>query len=343
MADRSELSFCTFNLLNLNKPGRAIYTDVDGWSEAEYERKVAWAANQIRLLDADVYGFEELWHTDALGDVFFKAGLADQYDLVTPDNANGTRIVCAAAVRKGLLSGDGQWIDKFPEQFQLSSKGGDAQTPAIAVSINGFSRPVLRFEITPREGESSIAVYVCHLKSKGATDIYKENWFDSELHGKHSGAIGAAISTIRRTAEATALRILLTEQIKGNNKPAVIMGDINDGQHSNTANILTTQPKYLAGDSTGGGDIALYTAQTLQEYRDTRDVYYTYVYEGLRESLDHIFVTQELYDNSKKRVWLFQDLVIMNDHLNFGDQKGNGFTDHGIVKATFKYRPIQQG
>jgi endonuclease/exonuclease/phosphatase family metal-dependent hydrolase len=340
MADLNLLSFCTFNLLNLNKPGKAIYTDADGWTEEEYLRKVAWAAQQLRVLDADVYGFEELWHADALGDVFHKAGLADQYDLVTPEDAKGTRIVCAGAVRKGLLSGDAKWINDFPAQFRLASKGGDAQTPAIAVNLTGFSRPVLRFEITPRADQSPVMVYVCHFKSKGPTDIYREDWFVRDVHAKHASAIGAAISTIRRTAEATALRIILTEQLKGNDVPAVIMGDINDGQHSNTANILTEQPRYLVGDSEGGGDIALYTAQTLQEYRDTRDVYYTHVHQGVRESLDHIFVTQEFYDNSKKRIWMFHDMVIMNDHLNFADKTVGGTSDHGIVKATFKYRPV---
>jgi predicted extracellular nuclease len=240
-----------------------------------------------------------------------------------------------------LLSGAGQWIDKFPEQFRLSSKGSDAQTPAIDVQVNGFSRPVLHFEITPREDHGPVMVYVCHFKSKGPTDIFREAWYEKEVHAKHSGAIGAALSTIRRSAEATALRIVLTERLKGNDVPAVIMGDINDGQHSNTANILTGQPRYLVGGSSGGGDLALYTGQTLQEYRDTRDVYYTYVHQGLRESLDHIFVTQEFYDNSKKRIWLFQDLVIMNDHLNFDDKKGAGTTDHGIVKATFQYKPMK--
>lgn len=201
---------------------------------------------------------------------------------------------------------------------------------------------MLRFQIRPRQDEESIWVYVNHFKSKGPTSIYGEDWFEDELHAKHSKALGAAISTIRRTAESSALRILLTEQLKGNNIPAVIMGDMNDGQHSNTANILTEQPQYLVADSEGGGDLALYTTQTLQEYRDTRDVYYTYVHQGLRESLDHIFVTQELYDNSKKRKWLFTELIIMNDHLNFEDKKAAGTNDHGILKATFKYKPIKQ-
>ena len=33
-------------------------------------------------------------------------------------------------------------------------------------------------------------------------------------------------------------------------------------------------------------------------YRSRRDVYYTHVYQNTRESLDHILVSQEFYDNS---------------------------------------------
>ena len=34
----------------------------------------------------------------------------------------------------------------------------------------------------------------------------------------------------------------------------------------------------------------------LQEYRDTSDVYYTHIHHDIRESLDHIFLSQESYD-----------------------------------------------
>lgn len=36
----------------------------------------------------------------------------------------------------------------------------------------------------------------------------------------------------------------------------------------------------------------------LQEYRDTRDVYYTHIHKDIRESLDHILLSQEFYNNS---------------------------------------------
>ncbi|MGE0350585.1 endonuclease/exonuclease/phosphatase family protein [Hydrogenophaga sp.] len=338
-----QLSIGSFNLYNLNEPGLPIYTDRDGWTQAEYDLKIDWAARQLRMLKADVFGFQELWHAASLARVLEAAGLAAEYDLLAPPEANGSRITCSAIVRKGLLQGAPEWIADFPPGFVLQSRGDDPQTPRIAVNIEGFSRPVLHFTIRPREAGPDVHVYVCHFKSKGPTKVFNETWYKANrpLYTKHATGLGAALSTIRRTAEAAAVRFLLSEQMKDNDTPVIVLGDINDGQHSNTANILTEQPRYLVGESKGGGDTALYTAQTLQEYRDTRDVYYTHVYQDIRESLDHILVSQEFYDNSKKRIWIFDGLSINNDHLNFDDHKADGTTDHGVIRATFKYKPAR--
>nr|NJM04897.1 hypothetical protein [Desulfobacula sp.] len=49
-----KFSVATFNLLNLNEPGLPIYKDTKGWSQTQYNRKIAWTARQIDLLNADV-------------------------------------------------------------------------------------------------------------------------------------------------------------------------------------------------------------------------------------------------------------------------------------------------
>lgn len=169
--DLKTLSIATFNLYNLNLPDLPLYTDSNGWSEQEYERKIAWTASQLKLIDADVVGFQELWHGQALVAAVEAAGLAADYDVVVPDNADGKGIVCAAIVRRGLLEGESEWIADFPEDFVLKAKGDDPQTPQISVNIHGFSRPVLHFTIRPREDEAAMHMYVCHLKSKQPTRI----------------------------------------------------------------------------------------------------------------------------------------------------------------------------
>lgn len=209
------------------------------------------------------------------------------------------------------------------------------------MQIKGFSRPVLSFQVSLRDDVEPTNVFVAHLKSKLPTRVNGEDWYkaDKEKYKPHASALGAGIATIRRTAEAVALRDILTTVMKNTAAPVLVLGDLNDGQHSNTMNILTGQPHYLLGRRPGGTDIGLYTAQTLQEYRDTRDVYYTHVHQDLRESLDHILLSEQFYDHSADRIWLFDGLVINNDHLNYPDHKETGSGDHGIVQVYFSYDP----
>ncbi len=344
--DLDRFSVATFNLYNLQLPDRAMNPGQRPWTDTEYRRKLTWIGNQIRELDADIVGLQELWHADAIAAAIERANLDDDYDLLaTP--ATGGRITCGALVRKGLLRGTPQWIGTFPDAMHLESTTDDPQAPDMSVRVTGFSRPVLSFEVALREAPPLTRVFVSHLKSKLPADLGREPWFkaDVDRYKNHRTALGAALSTIRRTAEATALRVILTEAMKGTVTPVIVLGDLNDGQHSNTVNILTEQPRYLVGDSRGGGDIVLYTGQTLQEYRDTRDVYYTHVHDDLRESLDHVLVSEQFYDNSYRRLWLFDGLIINNDHLNDVDpnaHRAKGTGDHGLVKVSFKYEPARQ-
>lgn len=339
--DLDQFSVATFNLYNFQLPGKRMNPGQKPWTEEEYGRKVAWVADRLRDLRPDIVGLQELWHADAMKAVLARANLDDDYDLLA-EPATGGRITCAALVKKGLLRGDPQWVSDFPAEVRLESTTADPQAPDISVGIEGFSRPVLTFEVALRDAPPLTKVFVTHLKSKLPAEISAEPWYDATIHANHRTALGSALATIRRTAEATGLRVLLTEVMKGTVTPVIVLGDINDGQHSNTINILTEQPRYLVGDSKGGGDVSLYTAQTLQEYRDTRDVYYTHVHEDLRESLDHVLVSEQFYDHSVRRLWLFDGLTITNDHLNDTDSQAHrakGTGDHGIVRVAFRWKP----
>jgi len=339
---RTQLSLATCNLYNLNEPGLKMYRDKDGWSQEEYDKKIDWLSKILGSISSDVWAFQELWHADSLQNMFTSSGLDSEYTLLVPADHDGKRIICAGAVKSDILVGEPEWIKHFNEDFILQSHGDDPQTSKISVTIDSFSRPILHFKIKPRSDGQVIHVYVCHFKSKRPTQIYRESWYNKQTYSKHVESIGSAISTIRRTAEAAAFRWILTEQMKETETPVIVLGDLNDSKHSNTINILTGQPRYLlSGHSMGGSDVDLYSVGTLQEYRSQRDVYYTHIFNNTRESLDHILVSQEFYDNSKKRLWAFKGSEIHNDHLNNEAHKENGSTDHGIVHAAFEYRPVK--
>src|SRR5680860_1150087 len=95
-------SVATFNLFNLNLPDKPMYRNPTGWTKTEFKAKANWISQQLRRLNADIVGFEELWHREALERVLEVGGQTDDYEvLATP--AVGTEITCAAIVRKGLL------------------------------------------------------------------------------------------------------------------------------------------------------------------------------------------------------------------------------------------------
>ena len=333
-----ELKIATMNLHNLQLAGKTTYGS-SVVTQKTYDGKINWVASMITKLDADVIGFQELWHPDALTDAFQRANLLDDYELVS--KKQGHAIMVAMAVRKPLEVIHTKWESEMPDELILEKKkkayAGEPEY-GIDVSIKKFSRPILRVNIKV-DGSENVIAYVAHLKSKLPMKIYRESYYAQVK--PHVQCLGSALSTIRRAAEAAGLRILLNKTMKGTDHPVVVMGDLNDSQMSVTTSIITEDPgyrKYLTSRTGNRSDKGLYSVATLQELRSLRDVYYTYIHDGFRESLDHILVSEQFYDFSKKRVWSFKETRIFNDHID--DKKGKGYaSDHGIVLTTFDYNP----
>ena len=176
MANRTQFSVGSCNLYNLNEPGNAIYTDSDGWPQADYDKKIEWLQRTLRDMPSDVLGFQELWHKDSLEAVFDHPDLS-YYQCLVPEGHAGQKIVCGAAVRKSLLHGEPTWITNFPAEYRMMNGGDDPQSSDIAVQLDTFSRPVLHFKVKPRSNGRLISVYVVHLKSKLPSKIYYEGWY----------------------------------------------------------------------------------------------------------------------------------------------------------------------
>ena len=66
---QQEIRFATFNVCNLSQPGAKLYDNLPPLTPAEYEAKVAWTAQQLDQLDADVIGLQEIFSMEALRDV----------------------------------------------------------------------------------------------------------------------------------------------------------------------------------------------------------------------------------------------------------------------------------
>lgn len=332
-----DISFATFNLYNLQLPG--LHWRQAPYSEADYSEKIAWTAGQLTSLNADVIAFQELWSAECLTDAFTAAGLDGQYELIFIGD-DWYDIAVAAAIRDPWELRSKTLHKDFDEGFVLKKRGGsrDPEDDEIEVQISRFSRTILELEVGHKDHPDlpSLRVLCAHLKSKLPTRLDREER-DLDAVRKHASALGAALSTIRRTAEAAALRVIVNETLKQSDTPLVVLGDLNDSRLSNTLAIITEQPSYRLYESHRAGsrsDAGLYSAGALQQLRSLRDVFYTHEYKGVRENLDHVLVSEQFYDHSRNRIWSFKEMKIWNDHLEDEDLASS---DHGVVAAYFVY------
>jgi len=362
MPNMRDLSFATVNLFNLQVPGGITYDNEPRFADnAEgrkaYEQQVTWMADRVRLLDANVIGFQELWAAEALEAVFSGAGLLGDYDLIARDAPGRGQPQVALAIRKdrngeSTLADGANWIESFPDSFKFEGlREEDGASEEITITIDKFSRPVLRAQINPqgrRPKPPAVEIFVAHLKSKGPARLSFASPRPIALQ-EHSAITKSAVAHVRRVMEAGALRALLDPLMKEEDEddlsPVVVMGDLNDSETSVTNELISNQPSYrVVEKSTAGGrsDKGLYSAERLQQLRSIRDVYYSYIHKNKLESLDHILVSEEFYDHSRKRQWSFRETEVYNDHLNRKALKKYGAPDHGQVKACFDWNPMPE-
>ncbi|MGF1476676.1 MAG: endonuclease/exonuclease/phosphatase family protein [Geminicoccaceae bacterium] len=350
MANSRDISFATFNLYNLHLPGEQIYSDRDGWTNDEFERKLDWSARQLIEADADVIGFQECWRREALERIFERAGLADGYEILARDQDPAT-IQVALAARKGLIASEPLWIEAFPEDARFEELK-EAREPheMVSVTISQFSRPPLKVTIQPRGRRPKpppITVYVAHFKSKGPTRL-RRHANTPAVQDNHYGIAQSVVSHIRRIAEAGALRAILDTEMKGNDAPFVVMGDLNDGSLSISTELLSGDPGYRFFEKSRAGsrsDRGLYSVERLQQLRSLRHVYFTHIYKEKMESLDHILVSDAFYDHAANRLWSFREMTVVTDHLVLDSKRERskiGANDHGIVRADFDWNPMSE-
>lgn len=336
------VTIANFNLLNLQLPETPIY-DGAGWSQAEYDAKISFSARMIQQCDADIIGFQELWDRKALEDVFKASDLLGEYDLVTRQDAE-PGINCALAVRKGLLKGDATWLEEFPDdaRFVDLKEARDAEE-TVSVTIDRFSRPVLRAVVGLGGGAPEIVVHVVHLKSKGPSRLVSNP--RNPVQRRHGFIAQSVVSHVRRIVEAGALRAHLNGEMKDNDTPHVVLGDVNDHTTSISTELLTGNPGYRFFEKSKAGnksDLGLYTVEKLQQLRSFTNVYFTYIHQNKMESLDHILVSEAFYDNAVARKWSFREMRVYNDHLTASEaeRKRFGYNDHGVIVAEFDWNPL---
>lgn len=318
-----KISFASFNLYNFQSVGKSTYSD-HPVTTSEYNKKRTWTRKIVRELDADVIAFQELWSKSCLDQVFSTQDLKNYTLIYIKPSWYNTAVALAVRAPWQVLSE--QVIKDFPFTELVKIDDSEQEDDDFSMQINHFSRSILKVSIKhPTDVDNkAITVYACHLKSKLPTKV------GSNIANANKTAIGNALSAIRRTAEATALRIILSEQLVGNSTPTVVMGDLNDDPYSNALSIITEQPTMT--QQSRGTDKGLYNSLFLQQLLSFRDVLYTHEFKNHKGVIDHILVSEEFFEYSNDCIWKHKNTKIWNDHIEDGNDYS---TDHGIIRSEF--------
>ncbi|HLU40412.1 MAG TPA: endonuclease/exonuclease/phosphatase family protein [Planctomycetota bacterium] len=342
----TRLRLASLNLQNLQLPLEPMHPRMKPYSHAEYDKKLAWLAETVQRLDADVLALQEVWAPRALRDLFARAGLRDDYTLLTrgPAEGPGNELSVALAIRKGCIAGAHQWVSDFPREVVLRKRPQRPPAPeyAMHLAIERFSRPLLRCEVRPPQGDP-LLVFVVHLKSRMPMELDGEEANQGAI-ARHARTLGRVLSTVRRTAEAGALRVMLEQATMAAARPLVVMGDINDSLGSAVHALLTGDPAWLPDARVPPStrpEANLYPVSAFVDARGPAALRPTYVFDGRYDVLDHIFVSAHFHPHARCRQWGFRDLRVLGDHL---DERGSEeaarvYSDHGALAATFAWDP----
>jgi Endonuclease/Exonuclease/phosphatase family len=316
----------TFNLYNLVLPN-VTYYEKEKYSSEVYQRKKTWISHQLAQMGADIVGFQELFHEEALREILSATeGYADAR-LVTA-NPTGENPVVALLSKFPILNS--QIFSEFPAAARLDVEGA-------AIPLDRFSRPVLAVDLALSD-TLTCTVFVAHLKSK--RPILSEG---ADRNDPVEKAKGQARALIRRAAEATALRMILMDKLRDRKYPVIVLGDLNDSGLAVTTQILsgeTPWEKLALEKKKEIWDVLLYSVKDLQARQSYGDFYYTHIHNGHYDSLDHILVSEEFVAQNPDRIAKMTYVSTLNDHLideTLSDEEVEPWqSDHGQVVASFK-------
>jgi endonuclease/exonuclease/phosphatase family metal-dependent hydrolase len=315
---QQEIRFATFNACNLALPGITFYPDQLPYSADTYAAKVAWTAEQLDRLDADVIGFQEIFSQAALRDVLARTTKYRDASVAGFDSADGSPFPHVALVSRLPLAAPAVQYVEFPQQLGI-------MLPGAATMTTRFARPVLCAQILVSE-HFTVHVFVCHLKSK-RPDIGSAAPDDDP----DQADLGSLRSLFRRGAEGVGIRRLVSDCLHSYGAPVIVMGDFND-----TADAVSTQ-LVMGSPARDGSGTRLFNSYAIQACNQPRlDPGPTHWRDGNFDTVDHILVSEHFHYASPAAIGDIAAVMHLNDHLALGTPEA---TDHGLVLVRVRLYP----
>jgi endonuclease/exonuclease/phosphatase family metal-dependent hydrolase len=326
----------TFNLFQFVEPPYSWYTKKEKFNQLQWTDKTTWIKNQIKIMDCDIIGFQEVFSrsalkdiTDVLGFKYFETVDVAKLSKENPNIYVSTTVAIAS---------------KYPITHMQEVK---VHIPSIKKhryeGFFKFSRIPIKATITlPNEKE--LLVYVCHLKSNRLNEFeyvfnethsleHKKDLISKALENKYSASLK------QRLCEASSLFFDIK---KHKNKPSILMTDLNDKEFSITIDALSNN-KYH--DDKRKESFVLHDAS----YQYIQDVYNphpeqkevkrksTSYFAGKGNVLDYIFISNDFNKKNKDNIAQVTDYKILDKHLEDNQDGSLLMSDHAqvICELTF--------
>lgn len=332
-----------FNVENLILPDTRYYDRLI-LTQEEYDAKVNWIASIFNRVAPDIVGIEELWSDEALADAVRRSfHFANGANIVAPGTSKAENVKGRVAQRPRLALvsrfpvSDVETITHFPDtaRIHIPLRVADGSITDIPVAIDQFQRPVLKARVDV-EG-TPVLVFVAHLKSKGPIIATGEDGQDP-----WQASMGMARSTMVRAAEAVALRHLILAELARSRTPVIVLGDLNDTREAASTQIVcgaAPDEEDTWAEKRDKWDTVLYPTDRIALQRSSS--VHTHIFNGERDILDHILVSEEFNSRNRNRIGTVVRHSVINDHLRDTPDapQRKGASDHGIPWAEISLFP----
>lgn len=324
------IRFGTFNLFQFCAPPYSFYIKKDKINSDEWQEKTTWLKKQIKKMDCDIIGFQEVFSHKELEELTKELGFKYYVNVDEPkkDEQNDNVYVSTTLA---LAS-------KYPIK---NTKEVKVHVPSIKkLNFQGhfkFSRKPIKALIELPNG-LDITFYVNHFKSNRLNEfeyVFKKETTLKEKKSQVKEALENNYSKAlkQRLAETSSLYF----DMQKTKTPIVSVCDLNDKEFSLSIDALTN---------------SLYHNENLEkEFHILFDAYYlfekkiynphpeqkeikrtpTSYYQGYGNVIDYIFVSRKFNKKSKKAIGKISSYEIHDEHLQQNHDGSILQSDHASV------------
>lgn len=329
-----KLRFATFNLFQFVEPPYCWYVKKDSFKLSEFEAKKVWIKEQIKQMNCDIIGFQEVFSSECLQTLLQELGF-DYFSTVetAKTDPNNPKIYISTTV--ALAS-------KYPIK---KLKSVSLYVPTLKKhNFEGhftFSRKPIQATIVLPNNQA-IKIFVCHLKSNRLNEFeyifnekdtfkHKCEQIQKALEQNYSPALK------QRLCEATSLFY----EIQKSKLPVILMCDLNDKEFSMTIEALcnqkyhyTNKQRQLLYDAFYLHDKKVYNPHP--EAKKPKRTPTSY-YQSYGNVIDYLFVSKHFNKKSKENIAQVIGYEVFDQHLQKNQNGSLLQSDHAPVVCEVEF------